>query len=483
MMKNGQRAALAAGLAMALGTGLVGGGAASAATSNGPIKMTLIGFAGWAPSSIAAQMAETQFPAYAKKHWGLNVQVSYATSPFADLYSKPAASLAAHSPEYDLIWGKGMWYGAFASPGWIEKMNKVVASSPELKKAEANLISPAIRWSYQTYPYKSNNLWGFPSEGDALILYVRKDMLNNPANQAAFKKKFGWALPTRFSQWQHLTWGKYVEILKFFNDPSKGFYGLASEYSQTYDFMFNQAMTLVRDYGGRIWNRSTRQVYGVLNSPQSNAGLRFYVSLLKYQPPGANTWGITHDIEAFTQGKVFSTFMWSAVGPAIFTPQMKGKVMAVPVPGRIVNKKFLQYSAVGGQSWLINHFIGPRHKAAAYDLIKWWYLPSTQMEFAMRGGNAVIKSVVDSPAVQAHDPWYRAYAYTMTTQHLVDEYHNVDYASLMSEIQKAWSAYATGEVSSASVANTYAAYRQQNTLYNTGLSNHPAPSAGARAKL
>ncbi len=476
---------LAVGLTLIIAPGLAACGSSSTATpaSSAPVSITLLGFSGWAPSSIAANMAEKEFPAYAKKRWGINVQVKYATSPFADLYSKPAASLAAHSPEYTLIWGKGMWYGSFTGPGWIAPLNKVIQSSSELRKAEANFISPFIQKSYQSYPYGSTHFVGMPSEGDALILYVRKDMLDNPHNQAIFKKEYGFALPTRFSQWANLTWAKYVDILKFFNDPAKGFYGLASEYSDTYDFMFNQAMTMVRDYGGRIWNRRTRQVYGVLNSPQSNAGLKAYVDLLKYQPPGADTWGISHDIQAFTGGHVFSTWQWSAVGPAIFSPAMRGKVMAVPLPGEYVNGHFMQYSAVGGQAWNVNNFLGPRQKTAAFDFIKWWYLPSTQLQYAMHGGNSVLKSVVDNPAVQAHDPWYRAYQYTMTDKHLVDEYHNADYATLMSEIQKAWTAYATGEIHNASLANTYAACRQQATLYNTGLSKTPPPTGCANVHL
>ncbi len=476
---------LAAGLTIAMTAGIAGCGTSSTpvASSSSPITITLLGFAGWAPSAIAAKMAQTEFPAYAKKHWGINVKVAYATSPFADLYSKPASSLAAHSSEYSLIWGKGMWYGSFTGPKWIASVNSLIANSPELKTAQANFISPFIQKSYESYPYGSNHLWGIPSEGDALIMYVRKDLLDNPANQAAFQKAYGFPLPTTFTQWQTLSWSKFTDILKFFNDPAKGFYGLASEYSDSYDFMFNQAMTMVRDYGGHIWDRSTRQVYGVLNSPQADAGLKAYVGLLKYQPPGADTWGISHDIQAFTGGHVFAAWQWSAVGPAMFTPAMQGKVMAVPLPGNTVNGQFLQYSAVGGQAWNVNNFLGPRHKAAAFDFIKWWYLPSTQMQYAMQGGNSVLKSVVDNPTVQAHDPWYRAYRYTMTNKHLVDEYHNADYATLMSEIQKAWTAYATGEINSASLANTYAACRQQATLFNTGLTNTAPPTSCANVHL
>ncbi len=444
--------------------------------SSRPIQLSILGIGGWTPSELALRMAP-QFEAYARKRWRLNVHVTEASAPFTALYQKAATSLAAHSSQYDIIVSDSQWLGAFATPQWIVRLNRVIQTTPMLKKAEQSWIAPIIKWSYQTYPYQSNNLYGLPQEGDTLVLYVRKDLLDNPKNQAAFKAKYGWALPTHFSQWAHLRWSKFLQIVAFFNDPKKGFYGLATEYSKTYDFMSDHVMSMDWMWGGQIWNHKTHQVYGVLNSPQNNAALQYYVHLLKYEPPGANTWGISHDISAMTQGKVFAALTWSAVGPAMFTPQMKNKLMVVPPPGHMVNGHFNQIYCIGGQPWVINRFLNKQQMQVSLDFLKWWYLPRTQLEFAKLGGNPVLKQVVDAPGFTKIHPWYRAYKYMMVDAHQRDFWHNPDYAQLLEEQQAAWTALATGVIHSAKQANTYTACQQQKTLYDTGFTNKQPPAS------
>lgn len=482
MGKRVGKMALLAGIA-ATTLGLAGCGTSTTTSSSGPVTLSIMGWSGWAPSETADQMGTTQFPAYAKKHWGLNVKVNYIPTPIPEAYPKATASLAAHSSEYNLIWAKAQWFGAWVKPHWIMKLNSLIDQSKDLKTAEGNFISPAIQTMYQSYPYGSTQLYGAPAEGDALIFYIRKDWLDNPTYQAEFLKEYGYPLPTHYSQWEHMRWSKALQIIKFFNRPSQGIYGIATEYSKSFDYMSDQTMSLMWSSGGQTWNPRTNQVYGILNSATNDKALNFYVNLLKYSPPGADTWGVTHVIEAMNAGKVFSAFIWSAVGPSLFTPQMKNDLMAIPIPGRMVNGKLLQIADVGGQTWTVNNFDSPAQKQAAEDFIKWWYLPSVQKEFAMKGGNAVIKSVVNSPTVRAADPWYPAYEYTMTPQHLGNVWENADYASLLFEQQKAWTALATGAIHSAKLANTYAACKQQGILYSTGFSKTPPPSGCANVHL
>lgn len=449
--------------------------------SGAPITLSVLGIAGWTPSSLALQMAP-QFERYAMKHYGVNVKITEASAPFTDLYQKAAASLAARSTQYDIIVSDSQWLGAFATQGSIVRLNSVIQSTPQLRKANNSWASPVVRWSYMTYPYQSQNLYGLPQEGDVLVLYVRKDLVDNRANQKAFYAQNHWALPTTFNEWAKLTWPKFDKIAAFFNKPPH-MYGLAMEYSKTYDFMSDHVMSFMWMNGGQIWNRKTHQVYGVLNSPQNNAALQDYVGQLKYQPPGADTYGISEDIQAMTQGKVFSALTWSAVGPAMFTPAMKNKIMAVPPPGMEIHGHFNQIYCLGGQPWVVNRYLDPTHMKVALDFLKWWYLPSTQLEFAKLGGNPVIRQVVDSPSFDKIHPWYRAYKYMLTTAHAQDFWHNPDYAQLLDAQQSAWTAYATGQVKSAKQANTYAACQQQQALYQTGFSSVQPPPSCANVHL
>ncbi len=480
MRSLGWRMAASAATCVLLSAGALSTTVSAAQPKN--VTLSVLGIAGWLPSELALKMAPG-FEAYARKHYGLNVKVVEQGAPFTNLYQKAAASLAAGSSEYDIIVSDSQWLGAFATPRWVVRLNKVIDSTPLLKQDMSNWIAPIINWSYMSYPYKTDNYYGLPQEGDTLLLYVRKDMLDNPANQKAFYAKYHYALPTHFSQWAHMRWSEFDQIAGFFNRPAQHMYGFATQYSKTYDFMSDQVMSFDWMYGGQIWNNVKHQVYGILNSPENNKALAAYVALQKYGPPGEDTWGISHVVQALAQGRVFSGLEWSAEGPAIFTPQMKNKIMAVPPPGHMVNGKFLQIYCIGGQPWVVNRFIDPLHMKAAIDFLKWWYLPSTQLEFAKLGGNPVIKQVVDAPNFDSIHPWYRAYKYMMVDAHQRDFWHNPDYASMLNAEQSAWTALATGVIHSAKLANTYAACRQQKILYETGFTRVPPPPSCANVHL
>ena len=53
-----------------------------------------------------------------------------------------------------------------------------------------------------TYPLGSENYWGFPLEGDTMVLYVRKDKLLDPAERKAFKSKYGFDMPKTFEDFE-----------------------------------------------------------------------------------------------------------------------------------------------------------------------------------------------------------------------------------------------------------------------------------------
>jgi multiple sugar transport system substrate-binding protein len=465
----------------ALGTLYLGARRAFAQNNAQPVTLTILGISGWTPSELAGKMAP-EFQDYAKQTGGLSVRIKFEGAPFSALEQKAATSLAAHSKEYDIIISDSQWLGALSTPGWIVKLNDIIQREPLLKRAEGS-FNTITRWAYQTYPYGSDNLWGLPQEGDVLALYVRNDLARDAKNQAAFKDKYGWKLPTSFEEWEQVTWPKFEQIMGFFNRPDQGLYGFAGEYSKTYDFISDHVMSMMWMWGGEIWDSNAHQVYGILNSPQNNAALEYYIALLKYQPPGANTFDINGVIQSLTQGKAFSGLTWAAVGPAILTPEMKDKIIVVPPPGRIVNGKMVRIYCVGGQPWVVNKFIDRQHMRAALEFLKWWYLPETQMRFARLGGNPVAQYVLDRPGFEQIQPWYREYRYMLVTERARDFWHNPTYASLLEVQQEAWTAYATGVVNSAKVANDYAACGQQKILYDAGFARQAPPSSCEEVRL
>jgi multiple sugar transport system substrate-binding protein len=71
-----------------------------------------------------------------------------------------------------------------------------------------------------------------PADGDVTIYYLRRDLLENPAERAAFRRAHGreLAIPK--------TWQEYDQLVSFFHRPAQGLYGTAEERDPSGGWMF-----------------------------------------------------------------------------------------------------------------------------------------------------------------------------------------------------------------------------------------------------
>jgi len=445
------------------------------------ITMSTLGIAGWYPSKLGVDMSPA-FAEYAKKKYGYDVEFTFEEAPFTSLFQKAAASLATKSDAYNIIVVDSQWLGGLAAPGWIIKLNDVIDKNPQLK---------AIDWydqivvdTYMSYPLGSDNYWGFPLEGDVMVLYVRKDKLLDPVERKAFKAKYGMEMPKTFEDFEKLTYPDFVKILEFFTRPEKDFYGIAQHYSKVYDFVCTAAHNYIWSRGGRIWDNKTNQVWGVLNTPENAKSLEAYKESLKWAPPGAVNYGNSELMEAWNGGKVFCAIMWSAVGNFMMKPK-DGEVMIVPPPMHLINGdgKPNRIYSMGGQPWVINAFNNKEVMQVAKDFMEWWYTEDVQMEFARRGGNPVIKSVLNKPDFEKIKPWFRGYKWMLNQSKGRDFWHNPMYSVMLAKQQEAFHAYISGQIKDPKVALDYAAYHLQKIMADHGFTKVKPPAEGAKIEL
>jgi len=436
------------------------------------INMSILGISEWVPSRLAGEMSP-EFSKYARDKYGYDVTFTYQDSSFGNLYNKAATSLAARSREFNIIISDSQWLGAFAEPGWIVQLNDIIERNPELKNIE--WYDPVVENGYMTYPDGTHDLWGLPQEGDIIVLYVRKDMLQDPEERRMFKEKYGFDLPQDYEDFINLSMDDFEKIAGFFTRPDEGIYGTALEYSREYDYMSGYVYPFIWSTGGEIWDASSGKIYGILNTRNNAKALERMVKLLAYNPPGAINFGITEVVRAFAKGEVFSAFQWAAMGEAIITPELRDKVLVVPPPCFKVNDRFERVYSLGGQSWVINKFNDEAQMLVAIDFLKWWYLPETQLEFARRGGNPTTKAALESPEFESIQPWYKAYKYMLRQNRARDFWHDPKYSEMLTVQQTAFTAYATGLIKDARRALDYTAYQQQKILYEAGRTDIAPP--------
>jgi multiple sugar transport system substrate-binding protein len=160
-------------------------------------------------------------------------KITFAEAPFGELFQKVAPTLASKSQEFNLLIVDSQWLGALSEPGWIVKADDVFKANPEL---DIKPFSSLVTNTYQVYPDGSGVRWGFPQMPDTQGVFLRKDMLEDPKEQAAFKKKTGKDLKSTYEELSNIEFTELVEIIDFFHRPAKGMYGTALMYSKEYDF-------------------------------------------------------------------------------------------------------------------------------------------------------------------------------------------------------------------------------------------------------
>ena len=108
--------------------------------------------------------------------------------PFEEIYPKTILEHQAGTGGYDAL---------LISPAWLADVvanDAVVPLDPYIEKygvkSEFDDINPAFK-DWMSY---NGKIYGLVVDGDVLVTYYRKDLFEDPENQAAFKAKYGYDL-------------------------------------------------------------------------------------------------------------------------------------------------------------------------------------------------------------------------------------------------------------------------------------------------
>jgi len=445
------------------------------------IDMTILSIAGFPPSGLGVVMATELFKPYAMENYGYDVNFASEEAPFGELYQKAATSLSSQSQQYNIIISDSQWLGAFAELGGIIQLNDIIAANPDLDIE----FEEAAAIGYRIYPDGSDQIWGFPQEGDTQVLFVRQDLFSDQANVDAFQAANGWALPQTFEDWEQVDIDQFEQIAAFFTRPDEGLYGTAMLWSNVYDFVSTYTYPFMFSTGGEIiqGELGSYQIEGVLDSDINAAALARNKDFLQYAPQGATTYAIDEAVAHFTAGELATCFQWAALGNAMRNenadapntpadpakPVTPDKVLIVPPPGfKAADGTLTRVYSLGGQPWVINAYNDGDHMQVAIDFMKWWYTPEAQGEFAARGGNPSTVAALNDPEFDSLQPHFRAYKYMIQENRSKDFWHDPNYAEMLAAQQQAFSAYLTDIVTDPMQALKYTACTQQQILFDAG---------------
>ena len=427
----------------------------------------------WPPTRFMQEYFNSNFP----QSGDTEIKLTLDFIPWDNFYTNVAASLTSGEQKYSMIVSDSQWLGAFIEGGYFQKLNKYIDADPELQ-AIFDDMHQGYKEGYTTYPYKSENYYGFPQFPDNYVNFYRTDIFCNPEENAAFRAKYGKKLPCTYADWEIVVWDDIFDINEFLT-RKKGemlagkpledeMFGVTYQAGKAYDFSSMQINGFFWQYGGDIWREDQQpdaQAIGVVNSDINVAALTKYLDLLATMHPSHKTGGMgIFEMQAlYLEGKIASMINWVGLGAPVVDPNLS-KVHDITgyarQPGTMQDDGTIsRWANLGGQPFVLTTWMTDDEIDAAFKIIKWWLSFDTQIAAVKAGGQSCMKSIIYSDGYNALAPWNAAYVASMDWQK--DVWHIPEFFELLTQQQEEFDKAITGQQDAQTTLDNIAEFQQE----------------------
>ena len=398
------------------------------APAEGAVTELKILWAQWDPADYLQEIGNLY-----EAETGIKVEV--VQEPWGSFYDRAFTEFAAKGDSWDMIVGESQWLGQAATQGHYVDITEFLTSNGIDKT-----VTPATLTYYGEYPTGSGSYWAYPTEGDADGWAYRKDLFENPDEQAAFKAEYGYDLAVP------KTWAELLDIAKFFTRPDAdpALYGAAIYTQKDYDAITMGFENVMFSFGADWKNAETNEVLGIANSPEAIAALDFYRELYQCcSPPGLGNAFFQETNDALINGQVAMAMNYFAFFPALASEAINPHAANTGYFANPAGPNGDRFAALGGQGISVISYVSPERQAAALDFIKWFAQEEIQMEWALFGGYTCNINVLASQEFLDVAPFNAAFAETMG---MVKDYWNIPiFAQLLEVTQRELSGYIVPE--------------------------------------
>jgi multiple sugar transport system substrate-binding protein len=377
------------------------GTAATAAATASEAKQSLtIWWAQWAPADGLQDLASE----FSKKE---NVEVKVHQIPWANFQDQVFQEFGKSRTAFDIVVGDSQWLGRGATKGLYVDLSQWLPTAVEIKS-----LQPLAFKYLAEYPTGSTHYYAAPAETDAMGWAYRKDWFEDPAEKAAFKKKFNKELGVPE------TWDDLKTVADFFTRPEQKRYGNVLVTGRGYDDIVMGFEQVLYAFGGTWGDAKTMKVQGALDSADAVKGLDFFKALLKYAPPGGSKLGYGEALEPFVNNSSAMLMNYFAFFPDL-AKKMAGKVgfFAMPKEGD------RRCSSLGGQGFSISAKAPPPQQELAKKFIAWFLQVDTQKKWVQKpGGFTANAEILQSDEFKKASPYNDAFAQSLN---IVQDFWNV----------------------------------------------------------
>jgi multiple sugar transport system substrate-binding protein len=326
---------------------------------------------------------------------GIDVEIEVVN--YAEMHTKLVPQLVAPTGSYDVIVVDFYWVGEFTKAGWLQPLDdRITQDNVDTSVYFDSLMNLVGKVDGVTYM--------LPFYNYAMGLTYRKDLINDPKEQQAFKEKYGMEL--RVPE----TWDEYMKQVEFFTRDTDGdgqtdFYGVVNQGLRPDPIAMEWSNYLYAN-GGQYNGEGTWEP--MLGTPEAEKALEDYrTNLSKYGPPGAASFGFDEAFNVAAQGKAYSYITYNMFRTAYDDPAQSavvGKMEIAAVPNGGLN---------GAWGWAIPK--SSPDPEAAWTFLKWIESPGIAKKRALLGGSPTRTDVFEDPELLAKYEYYPALRHLLET--------------------------------------------------------------------
>ncbi len=316
------------------------------------------------------------------------IQVDYELLNHFEVINKGQADMLSRRGYYDAVMLHGVQMGQMLAANAIEPvdgfMNDKALMNPALDLGD--MIEPANR-SFGVFKGKT---YGFLNWNYNMVYWTRQDLLQHPAEQAAFKAKYGYALaPAR-------TFKEFLDIGEFFTRKSgqmlagkaltTDFYGILHEGITGGATLVSVWENLMKNFGGGLFDAKGAPAF---DTPQNVQALALWAKMWEYSPPGQAEYSLVDVPTVMGNGIAAQAIAYSDFVLGVDKPggsPLAGNFTYAAIP---VNGSFKGPRSAGSEPSGIVINKASKQKAATFLFMQWMIDKDTQAKLIAAGKGGV----------------------------------------------------------------------------------------------
>ena len=343
---------------------------------------------------------------------GGNIELQ--TFAFGDLFEKIVTAYETGAGDYDVIIYAADWAGDIMAPGYVMEIPQSALDAIEAEDVIPLYADRITTWGGVPY--------ALPYDGDAHMLYYRKDLVDNEMYAADFEEQYGYPLgePT--------TWTQYADIAEFFNGmevetagetaPIFGALEAQRRNAQSYWVYLSRAAGYGKIPGNPCFFFSCDDMTPQVNNPGWVRALEEYIAIRDVGDPEMINYDVADTRTLFTTGTAVLNLDWGDVGTISVDPNasiVQGDVGFGVLPGGdsywdyeagewVEEENVAPFIAFGG--WVISISADSDVKEAALDFASFLASKEVVNELAVTGGTGINPSRFSQ--LEDIEPWIEA---------------------------------------------------------------------------